>query len=73
MRIRTTYRNWCEPSPERFSELADYNARAWKGVVHAPEYAERMAALQAEFDEWILATDPVRRMAAEALKDDDDG
>ena len=40
--------------PERFEELAGYNARKYKGIAHDPEYVTRMAALQAEFDEWIL-------------------
>jgi hypothetical protein len=44
-----------EPMPLRFNELADYNARVWKGVAHTPEYAARMAQLQAEFDEWNRA------------------
>lgn len=43
----------CEPSPDKFRELADYNARVYKGIVHTPEYHARMAELQAEFDLWI--------------------
>ena len=54
MRIRTRYRSRAEPMPKRFEELADYNARKYKGIAHDPEYVTRMAALQAEFDEWIL-------------------
>lgn len=38
--------------PARFEALAAYNARVSQGVVHQPAYVERMAALQAEFDEW---------------------
>ncbi len=40
------------PMPLQFHELADYNARVSKGVVHSPEYVARMALLQREFDEW---------------------
>jgi hypothetical protein len=38
--------------PERFSELADYNARVTKGIAHTAEYRQRMADLQREFNEW---------------------
>jgi hypothetical protein len=43
----------CEASDQKFKELADYNTRVSKGIVHTPEYDARMAELQAEFDEWI--------------------
>ena len=36
--------------PERLEELAAYNARVSKGILHDPAYASRMAALQADFD-----------------------
>lgn len=39
--------------PDRFNELADYNARKWQGIQHTPEYEARMAELQRDFDEWI--------------------
>jgi hypothetical protein len=38
--------------PWRFDQLADYNARVSKGIVHTPEYTERMVGLQADFNEW---------------------
>jgi hypothetical protein len=38
--------------PAEFAELADYNARVAKGILHAPEYQARMAALQERFDQW---------------------
>ena len=31
----------------RWDELADYNSRVAKGIVHTPEYVERMRAEQA--------------------------
>lgn len=42
----------CEPMPTQFNELAYYNTRKHNGVVHDSAYAERMALLQAEFDQW---------------------
>ena len=41
-----------EPMPERFNELAAYNTRVSQGIVHTVEYVERMAVLQAAFNEW---------------------
>jgi hypothetical protein len=38
--------------PAEFEELAAYNANAGKGVACTPEYAARMADLQAQFDAW---------------------
>lgn len=49
-RLRTRYR--CEPMPERFNELADYNGRRSHGLVHDPATVQRMAVLQAQFDQW---------------------
>jgi hypothetical protein len=34
----------------RWDELAGYNSRVSKGIVHTPEYVARMAAEQARFD-----------------------
>jgi len=34
----------------RWSELADYNNRVSKGIVHTPEYAARMAEQQRQFN-----------------------
>lgn len=31
--------------------LSEYNNRVHKGIVHTPEYAERMKKLQKQFDE----------------------
>lgn len=45
-------RERCEPMPARFHELADYNGRRHQGIQHTPEYAERMARLQADFSKW---------------------
>ena len=49
-RFRARYR--CEPMPQRFNELADYNARTYKGILHDPATVQLMAVLQAEFDQW---------------------
>lgn len=49
-RLRVTGR--CEPMPDRFNVLARYNAEQYRGIAHTPEYAEKMAELQAEFNEW---------------------
>jgi hypothetical protein len=38
--------------PARFNELAAYNTRVSQGIAHTTEYTARMAALQAEFDQW---------------------
>lgn len=38
--------------PEKYEELARYNAMAWKGFIFHPMYDERMRYLQAEFDLW---------------------
>lgn len=34
-------------------KLATYNGERSRGLVHAPEYVEAMAAEQARFDEWV--------------------
>ena len=39
--------------PNVYEELAEYNSRVSKGIVHTEEYSERMRKLQKEFDEWI--------------------
>lgn len=44
-----------EPMPWRFDPLATYNAERARGIIHTPLYAEQMAALQAEFNEWARA------------------
>lgn len=41
-----------EPMPPKFGVLARYNTERAYGIMHVPEYDERMARLQAEFDEW---------------------
>lgn len=38
--------------PDKFEPLAIYNAEVSRGIVHTPEYRERMALLQLEFAEW---------------------
>jgi len=42
-----------KPTPRSvwaFDDLARYNAEVARGLVHTPEWAERMAAQQATFD-----------------------
>lgn len=38
-------------TPAEFSALARYNGERYRGVLHTPEYAGRMAELQARFDQ----------------------
>jgi len=38
--------------PDEFRELADYNSRKASGIVHTIRYAQRMAVLQARYNEW---------------------
>lgn len=38
--------------PIVFDELAAYNTRCADGVVHTVRYRERMAQMQADFNEW---------------------
>ena len=52
LRYRWLNRRYWNAIPEKFWELADYNAERARGIAHTPEWDERMAALQAEFDEW---------------------
>lgn len=35
---------------DKFNQLAIYNAEVSRGIVHTADYAERMKALQAEYD-----------------------
>lgn len=42
---------WAEWSRiHRWDELADYNSRVAKGIVHTPEYVERMRQEQVAFN-----------------------
>ncbi len=49
---RPARRPQAEAMPGPFHALARYNGERARGLVHTPEWDERMAALQAEFDEW---------------------
>lgn len=40
--------------PWHFERLAGYNSEVDRGIVHTQEYDARMAALQKEFEAWIL-------------------
>lgn len=53
-----------KPAPRWVSDLATYNSERARGIVHSPEWQERMARLQAHFDQqqrldspWV--TDPL--------------
>ena len=39
--------------PEKFRELAEYNSRKEKGIMHIIDYVIRMMKLQKEFNEWL--------------------
>jgi hypothetical protein len=41
-----------ERMPDKFHALATYNSEVARGIVHTAEWDDRMAALQAEFDQW---------------------
>ena len=41
-----------EQMPDKFHALAVYNSERARGIVHTAEWDGRMAALQAEFDQW---------------------
>jgi len=45
-------RSQAEAMPGPFDALARYNIERARGLVHTAEWDTRMAALQAEFDEW---------------------
>jgi selenocysteine lyase/cysteine desulfurase len=47
-----------EPMPSKFGALARYNAEVHRGVTHTPEWETRMAALQAEYRQWLNASRP---------------
>ena len=57
LRWRILNRRHRNAMPEKFWELADYNAERGRGIAHTPEWDERMAALQAEFDQWRRSPD----------------
>ena len=38
--------------PRAFGELAEYNARVSRGILHDRTYRKRMKQLQKQFDEW---------------------
>jgi hypothetical protein len=48
------------PIPDRFQVLATYNAECARGIVHTAEWDDRMAELQAEFDQWMKRPDEDR-------------
>ncbi len=50
--VRLPFGSTKSPQSYRFAELADYNARIHKGIVHAPGYVEWMAREQQAFNEW---------------------
>jgi len=52
MRLRIQIGATKSAKPHRFAELADYNTRIHKGILHAPGYVERMAEEQRAFNEW---------------------
>lgn len=55
MRAKTRYRMWLECYANEgltegdVQELAAYNSRVCRGVVHTPEYVERMRDVQERF------------------------
>lgn len=41
------------PMPDRWDRLATYNEECARGIVHTPEWDQRMAVLQGRFDEEV--------------------
>ena len=41
--------------PKQFKPLAVYDAECKRGLVHTPEYDERMARLKEEFHRWLVS------------------
>lgn len=46
------------PMPEKFIELAQYNAEKSRGLLHTTHKKNRMRILQEEFDIWIIEQGP---------------
>jgi hypothetical protein len=40
------------PMPDQFAPLAAYNAERARGLVHTPEWHDRMHELQHEYNRW---------------------
>ena len=41
--------------PKQFKPLEVYDAECKRGLVHTPEYDERMARLKEEFHRWLVS------------------
>ena len=41
--------------PKQFKPLEAYDAECKRGLVHTPEYDQRMATLNDEFQRWIVS------------------
>lgn len=50
--------------PKEFEVLATYNGERRRGLMHTPAWHERMALLQAKYDQWVLDTAPPGYTAA---------
>lgn len=46
------------PMPRKFDALATYNAEKARGLLHAPQWVERMEQLQSDFDHYRAGLDP---------------
>jgi hypothetical protein len=44
-------RRW-DPMPAVFHSLSTYNSELARGLLHTPEWKEKMAELQRDFDAW---------------------
>jgi len=45
-------------TPDEYPDLAEYDSRVARGVVHTPEYVARMERARARRDLWRRATRP---------------
>jgi hypothetical protein len=49
-RANPEYQRWYQANASWISQLASYNSERARGLVHTPEWDERMARLQSAFD-----------------------
>lgn len=57
-----------EPMPARFYRLELYNEERNRGIVHTPEYRQRMEELQRDFDAWMV--EDLRRQGVRIVGDE---
>jgi hypothetical protein len=53
-KIKSKYRR-VRKLPKQFKPLEAYDAECKRGLVHTPEYDQRMASLNDEFQRWVVS------------------